>query len=396
MYFSFYNILPVVWICLGVSLAAMAFLLTVYRAFTRLRHKPGADQDARTPGALSGQLPGISVIIYARDNASDLRVMLPEVLDQNYPEGKMEVIVVNDGSVDDVTDVVNYLGQKHHNLYITFVPDEAHNLSRKKLAISLGIKAARKEVVILTTAESRPASPDWLRGMAAPFSDAGRGRIEVVLGWARIGDLRQPMLCFDQIAEATIWLSAALHGHPYRGTGFNLAYRRDLFFQAKGFSRSLNLHNGDDDIFIHQIATASNTAVVLSPETAVTVNFQRPAAALRDLRLRHCFTGRRLPKGARRLMGAATFASWLWLAATATGVAYSLPNWFPACLLLLTIPLLWIPLTVNWMRTGRTLGQKLQPALIWWVMLWRWIPNLRYNLECGSRKRRNFTWHQKK
>lgn len=400
MYFSFSNILPAVWICLAVSLAAMAFLLTVFRNFTRLRStqpaRPEEDGTGTDDLTADNELPGVSVIIYARDNASDLRQMLPEVLAQQYPEDKMEVIVVNDGSVDDVTDVVNYLSQQYHNLYITFVPDEAHNLSRKKLAISLGIKAARKEVVLLTTAESRPASDRWLRGMTFPMRNAAGGGKDVVLGWAKIDCLRRPMLKFDQVARATTWLSAALRHRPYRGTGFNIAYRRELFFQAKGFSRSLNLHNGDDDIFINQITTPENTAVVLSSDTTVTVNFQRPDAAFRDLVLRHCFTGRRLPKGARRMMASGTWATWLWLAATATGITFSLPNWYPACIFLATIPALWIPLTINWMRTGQTLSQRLNPAIIWWEMFWRWLFNLKCNMECGSKKRRNFTWHQKK
>lgn len=388
MYFAFNNILPIVWICLGVSIVAVAFLLTVYRRFTRLRQADGpADIDT------DDGLPGVSVIIYARDNASDLREMLPEILSQEYPAGKMEVIVVNDGSVDEVTDVVNYIAADHRNLYITFVPDEAHNLSRKKLAISLGIKAARKEVVVLTTAECRPASPRWLRLMAAPFSTPGCG---VVLGWADIASLPGAARRFDEVARGTTWLSSALRGKPYRGTGYNLAYRRDLFFEAKGFSRSLNLHNGDDDIFINQIANQANCRVVLSPEARMSACFQRPAAAYRDLRLRHCFTQRRLPKDARRMMGAGTLAMWTWLAATAIGVTFSLPNWFPACLFAVTIPILWIPLTVNWLRTGRTLGVTLSSPLLWWHMLWRWVSCLRCRVACGGSDRRNFTWHTKK
>ncbi len=389
MYFAFNNILPIVWICLGVAIGAVIFLLTVYRRFTKIRRTKEEKEVA------DDELPGVSVIIYARDNAADLRVMLPEILSQEYPKGKMEVIVVNDGSVEEVTDTVNYLGQEHRNLYITFVPDEAHNLSRKKLAISLGIKAAKKEVVVLTTAECRPSSVLWLRRMAAPFSKEG-GNHDVVLGTAKIGNLSNPMLRFDEVARLTTWLSAALHGHPYRGTGFNLAYRRDLFFEAKGFSRSLNLHYGDDDIFVNQITNRDNTSVVLSPEAIMTACFQRPKAAYRDLRLRHCFTQRRLPKSARRMMGAATLAMWLWLAATAVGIVFSLPNWFPASLFIALIPALWIPLTINWLKTGRTLGIRLSSPLLWWEMLWRWLPDLRCRLSCGSSDRRNFTWHPKK
>lgn len=393
MYFALNNILPVVWVCLAIALAAAIYLLTIYRGFTRLRFTENGEDDVSADEIPDDRLPGVSVVIYARDNASDLRELLPVVLAQDYPTGKMEVIVVNDGSVDEVTDVVNYLGREHRNLYITFVPDEAHNLSRKKLAVSLGIKAAKKEVVVLTTAESRPASDRWLRLMAAPFADEDKG---VALGCASITSLKGGALRFDEVARATTWLSSALRGRPYRGTCFNLAYRRELFFEAKGFSRSLNLQNGDDDIFINQIANRDNTSVVLSPEALVKVSFQRPRAAFRDLRLGHCFTQRRLPKGARMLMGSGSLAMWLWLAATTAGVTFSLPNWFPGCLFAAIIPALWIPLTVNWLRTGRLLGVSLSPVLLWWHMLWRWVSTLRCKLACGSSDRRNFTWHTKK
>lgn len=390
MYFSLYNILPIVWVSLSIAILAMVYLLTIYRSRTKLRTPREAAVQID-----DSELPGVSVIVYANDNAKELRAMLPQLLNQNYPEGRLEIIVVNDGSVDDVTDVVKYLGQEHHNLYITFVPDQAHNLSRKKLAVSLGIKAARNEVVVLTTADCRPDSADWLRNMAYPFTEAG-GNKEVVLGWARITNIKKSMLRFDQVARATTWISSAIHGVPYRGLGYNIAYRRTLFFEAKGFSRSLNLHNGDDDIFIHQIANAENCAVVLESGAAVDVNFQRPAAAYRELRLRHCFTERRLPKGSRRLMGLATFALWLWVAAVAVGITFSLPNWYPACLFIALIPALWIPLTINWMRTAKALGLHLSPAILWWQMLWRWLPNMRCKIKCGSKKRHNFTWHTKK
>lgn len=373
---------------MGVAAAAMAWLLTVYRLSTRIR-------EDSAPEELSSEiLPSVSVIIYVNDNAADLRRMLPEVLAQEYPREKMEVIVVNDGSVDDVTDVVNFLGQTHRNLYITFVPPEAHNLSRKKLAISLGVKAARNEIIVLTTAEAVPASPRWLSLMAYPFTAKGGGK-DVALGRATITGLRRAMLRFDQAFRTTLWLSAALHGHPYRGTGFNLAYRRKLFFDAKGFSRSLNLHYGDDDLFINQITTPENTAAVLTPGSLVKVRFQRPRHAYRDLCLQHCFTSRFLPKRSRRVMAASTLMMWLWVASVTVGCIFSLPNWMPACIFALMIPGLWVPLTINWMRTGSALGLRLYPLLLWWEMLWRWLPDLRCRLLCTSSRRRNYTWLQK-
>jgi hypothetical protein len=45
------------------------------------------------------------------------------------------------------------------------------------------------------------------------------------------------------------------------GIGRNMAYRKELFFNQKGFSSHLDLDRGDDDLFINQIATKANTRV---------------------------------------------------------------------------------------------------------------------------------------
>ncbi len=155
IYFSLDNLMPVVWACCGASLVAAVWLLAVYRPLIALKGKgerQGADGDVA-----DADLPPLSVIVHAFDNPESLAVLLGSVFSQDYP-APVEVIVVNDGSSEDVTDVVNRLAVEHRNLYQTFVPDEAHNLSRKKLGVSLGIKAARNECVVLTCAESRIAS----------------------------------------------------------------------------------------------------------------------------------------------------------------------------------------------------------------------------------------------
>ena len=110
MYFSFHDILPVVWVCLGVALAAMIFLLTFYRMRTRVR------VTAPQPEMPDEALPTVSVVVYARDNAADLRKMLPDIFTQGYPADKFEVVVVNDGCAEEITDVVNYFSNEFKNL----------------------------------------------------------------------------------------------------------------------------------------------------------------------------------------------------------------------------------------------------------------------------------------
>lgn len=393
-YLSTDNLLPIVYVCLGVALVAMAWLLTVYRSritcVIRQSDKDNREMDS-DHGQTDGKFPSLSVIVYVRDNARDLEQMLPLVLGQEYP-AEVEVVVVNDGSSEDVTDVVKLMTVNHKNIYQTFVPEEAHNLSRKKLAISLGIKAARKTHIVVTSAICRPASSRWLYSIGRHFAEGK----DMVLGWADIDSLGGRMMRFDETATGVTWLSSAIKGKPYRGNGYNIAYSRELFFEAKGFSSSLNLHNGEDDLFVNQVATADNCAVELSHQGRVTVYPFRPAASYRERRLNHCFTGRFIPHGSRRLMGFSSWMVWLWTAAVAVGILFSLPNVLPAIVFALLIPLLWVPLCMSWRKAGAALGVKLASTLVWWQVMWRWTFTFPLRLLCGTSKRNNYTWRQKK
>ena len=139
--------MPIVWVSLAIALLAIMWLLTAYRGRLAKIRRTSQPRSGEMPEPEPESWPGVSVIVHAQDSSRQLAAMLPAVLQQDYP-GDFEVVVVNDGSSRDVTDVVNFLSNTYHNLHITFVPFEAHNLSRTKLGISLGIKAARYPYVI--------------------------------------------------------------------------------------------------------------------------------------------------------------------------------------------------------------------------------------------------------
>lgn len=394
MYFSIYNIMPVVWVSLAVAVLAAAWVF--YAGVGRASRVAKAARKADEEPAGDESLPGVTVVVYARDNAADLEEMLPAVLGQDYP-GQWEVLVVNDGKDEGVTDVVNLFSTRmsaeagRPPLKITFIPEEAHNLSRQKLAVSLGVKGARYPYLVFTSAQCRIGSREWLRRMCSHFA-SGK---EVVIGWSPMMGLERLGDRYDEVASASIWLDAGLRGKPYRGTGYNLGYSRRLFNEAKGFSRSLNLRAGDDDIFINQISTPENTAVELSEQARVEISAFRPHARWRHDRLQHAFTARFLPGGASSLAGSATLALWLWVAATATGVVFSLPNWMPSCAFGALALGLWIPACRAWSRCAGALGVRMSGATLWWPMLWHWRRTLVYRLLCGRPSRNNYTWLQR-
>ena len=112
--------------------------------------------------------PPVSVIICAKDEADNLRQFLLFVLQQEYPD--FEVIVINDGSTDETDSLLNDLSVEYQNLRTTFVPVGANNLSTKKLGLTLGIKAAKNELLLFTDADCMPEDTLWIARMARNFT----------------------------------------------------------------------------------------------------------------------------------------------------------------------------------------------------------------------------------
>ena len=112
----------------------------------------------------SRELPPLSVILCARNEAENLRKILPAILEQDYPQ--FEVIVINDASTDETEDILGMMEEKYPHLYHSFTPDSARYISHKKLALTLGIKASKHDWLVFTETNCMPASNQWLKIMA--------------------------------------------------------------------------------------------------------------------------------------------------------------------------------------------------------------------------------------
>ena len=123
-------------------------------------------------------MPPLSIIICARDESDNLLRNLPSILEQDYPN--FEVIVVNDGSTDESEDILKLMSARYPQLYHTFTPDGSRYLSRKKLALTLGIKASKHDWLVFTEANCKPTSNQWLRLMARNFTS----KTDIVLGYS--------------------------------------------------------------------------------------------------------------------------------------------------------------------------------------------------------------------
>lgn len=378
---------PAVITLLSALVAALLYAVLVLRVRVMAisRAAQAAAPDAQVP------LPSVSVIVYTQDGDENLPALLDSVLTQDYP-AEMEVIVVNDGAPGEVQDIVGRLQQEYGNLYLTFVPDMSRNLSRKKMAITLGIKAAKNEVMALTTGNCVVPSPRWLASMCAPLAAGGK---EVAIGYARPSGVGQN-LCFDYLFTAVTYLAAAARGRAYRGTECNLAYRRSVFFRNKGFSSHLNFNYGDDDIFVSEVARRGNVQVVLNPEAQLSIRSRQPMHSHRIWRLRYDFTLRHIATHAPGWMRSTVVAWWVALGC-AVGLALAgLPSLLPLCVAGGLAVITYVSLVLTWKPAIRALGSMAGTWLAPLLMLWRPFYNLRYRLRGRKDRNINYTWtHQR-
>lgn len=204
----------------------------------------------------------VTVIIPARNEAKNLMNNLPQFMRQNYPN--FQVVVVNDASWDSSKEVLETLSNQFSNLYVINIDETEHYRGSKKFAVTLGIKGAKHEKLILSDADCIPTSINWLKGMAAAF-----GNKDVVIGFgpiARRKGLLNYLIRYDTFQIGLQYLSFALSGLPYMGVGRNLGYKKELFFSVSGFKKHYHIASGDDDLFINQVARKHNTAVQIHPE----------------------------------------------------------------------------------------------------------------------------------
>lgn len=218
----------------------------------------------RRPRGISGQHHPVSVVISAHNEYINLKKNLPKILNQEYPE--FEVVVVNDFSDDDSAELLEDFGREYDRLRVVTLSQRLNFFNGKKFPLSLGIKAAHYEHLLLTDADCEPASPHWINEMIKGFDD----KAELVIGYGgyrRDKGFLNTLIRFETLKTALQYFSMAIAGSPYMGVGRNIAYLKSVFYRAGGFTSHYNISSGDDDLFVNRVANKDNTRIVYATDS---------------------------------------------------------------------------------------------------------------------------------
>jgi glycosyltransferase involved in cell wall biosynthesis len=278
------------------SLFGVGFILQMiywWGVFSRLAFSKPKDKGLTASEA-------VSVVICARNESINLSNNLPLIFAQQYHD--FEVVVVNDCSDDETEELLSEMARQEPRLKVVHLRQSLNFFQGKKFPLSMGIKSAKNEILVLTDADCRPESEYWLYEIANTYDNS----IDLVIGYGpyeKRNSLLNLLIRFDTLHIGMQYLSFALAGMPYMGVGRNLSYRKSLFIHNKGFTSHYNIPSGDDDLFISQVANSRNTAIIISQGSRTYSMPKTTVSSWIRQKRRHLSTGRYYKKNIKLVLG---------------------------------------------------------------------------------------------
>ena len=204
----------------------------------------------------------LALIIVAHNDLEALKSNLTWWLSQNH--NNFTVVVVDDGSSDGTAE---WLSEqvRHFNQLEVFSFDKRS--AGKKESLSKILEQREEEIVVLSDADCKPASDQWLSKVANTLE---KSEAHVFIGY---GPLRKTkswinMLArFETLATALNYFTWSSLGYPYMGVGRNLAYHRNVYKDYTIIRPELA--SGDDDLFVQSVAQSAKVVSTLDPDTFV-------------------------------------------------------------------------------------------------------------------------------
>lgn len=112
----------------------------------------------------SEDLPSISIVMPTYNSEPTLVKCLESIARQDYPQEKIEIIIVDGGSKDRTLEIAR-----------TFGVDKilCNPLRAGEAGKAVGVEAAKNEIILLQDSDNILDRREWLRQMVEPFEDLG-------------------------------------------------------------------------------------------------------------------------------------------------------------------------------------------------------------------------------
>ena len=215
------------------------------------------------PSKILAEYPGVSIIICGRNEAKNISEIIEPIVNQNY--SNFEILLVDDHSSDGSFELMQDLATKYASkIKVLGLKTDKQKFPGKKYALQQGILNCKHEIVLLTDADCKPSSDQWVKHMVEALDNK-----DIVLGYGpfyKEAGIWNKVFSYENIYTAVKYFSFAQKKIPYMGVGRNLLYRKSLFLANDGFNSHMEIASGDDDLFISEVATSENVSICIHPD----------------------------------------------------------------------------------------------------------------------------------
>ncbi|MDY0082956.1 MAG: glycosyltransferase [Ignavibacteriaceae bacterium] len=200
----------------------------------------------------------VSIIVPFRNEEKNIAKTYQNLIKQNYPADKYEILFINDLSEDNSLMILESQSLKN-NVKVFTVPDDYSVSAHKKRAIRFGIEQSRGEIIVTTDADcTHPVS--WLENLLKYFDENTAfvsGPVEFKSNSSLFSNMQR--LEFAGLVIAGAGLIGG--GSPTICNAANIAYRRKVFNEVDGFIYKMSLSSGDDELLMQKIHKNSKSKI---------------------------------------------------------------------------------------------------------------------------------------
>lgn len=199
-------------------------------------------------------LPRVSVIIPVRNEAGNIITVLQDLSIQDFPDDKMEILVVDDHSEDDTGKIVaEFCAQCRKEIkWIPSTHDQPHG---KKAVLSKAIGLSKFEIILTTDADCR-MNAGWVRSMASVFSNTDTNMVTGFVVTGDHGSILSRMEQLDQVVLSAVGATSIITGSPLLCSGANIAFRKKAFDEVGGYTYGANDPSGDDTYLMLRLSAS--------------------------------------------------------------------------------------------------------------------------------------------
>ncbi len=219
------------------------FLLRVRQGLRFYENDPAGSRDEVAPSHK------VSVVVPMRNEASRAAACVRSLRRQRYAEGMLEFIIVDDHSTDGTAGLAREAMRGDPRFRVLTL--DGNSAAGKKAALEAGIGESAGEIILTTDADC-VHGPDWVATMAAAVSSGNDLAAGPVLY-----DETPAFMCGVQALEflGLMGVGAGLFGtgYPRLCNGANLAYKKEAWNRAGGFSMHRKTAGGDDHFLLHAV-----------------------------------------------------------------------------------------------------------------------------------------------